>query len=78
MGSRQNPILVELTADEALVLFEWLARGNRSQKFDVEDQAEQRVLFDLEARLEKTLAAPFDPDYVNLLRDARTRVRDPE
>ena len=43
---------------------------------DFEDQAEQRVLWDLEAMLEKALVAPLRADYADLLATARERVRD--
>jgi hypothetical protein len=64
-----------LTQDEALVLFEWLANFNkREHEFD--DQAEQRVLWDLEAMLESELVEPFSPNYRDLVAAARKRVRD--
>ena len=68
-------VTLSLTQDEALVLFEWLANFNKRQhKFD--DQAEQRVLWDLEAMLESELVEPFSPDYRDLVAAARERVRD--
>jgi hypothetical protein len=45
-----DDILITLSQDQALVLFDWLARtGTRDQPAEFEDQAEQRVLWDLEA-----------------------------
>ena len=73
LGSR---VSIELTADEALVLFDWLARFNQGDKSTFEDIAEQRVLFDLESKLESSLALPFDPNYKGLLAKARNRLRD--
>lgn len=43
-----------------------------------EDQAEQRVLWDLEAALEKHLTEPLKSDYRERLEAARSRVRDSE
>jgi hypothetical protein len=68
---------ISLSKSEALVLFEFLVRIN--QKADegmFEDQAEQRVLWDLEASLEKQLSEPFRPDYSELINKARQEVRD--
>jgi hypothetical protein len=71
-------ISLELTDAEALVLFDWLARFNASDAHPFEDQAEQRVLWDLAAMLESRLVAPLSPDYKRLLSDARAAVRDRE
>jgi hypothetical protein len=75
---RGSRVSIELTADEALVLFDWLARFNQGDKSTFEDTAEQRVLFDLESKLESSLALPFEPNYKGLLADARNRLRDAE
>jgi hypothetical protein len=72
----EDRIRIELSTDEALVLFEFLHRYGDSDTLEVVDQAEQRVLWDVLALLEKTLVAPFDPDYNRLLAEARGRVRD--
>ena len=65
-------LMFTLTRDEAVVLFEWLARFNAKQDYQFEDQAEQRVLWNLES----TLVEPFKPDYDEVLASARSRVRD--
>lgn len=70
-------VQIELTGDAALVLFEWVSRFNKREDVEFEDQAEQRVLWDVEASLEAALAEPFSGDYDRLLADARERVRDP-
>ena len=67
---------LRLTGDEALVLFEWLTNFNASEG-GFADQAEQRVLWDLEASLERHLVSPLRDDYSALLAAARERVRDP-
>ncbi|MGD7708307.1 hypothetical protein [Microlunatus sp. Y2014] len=72
-----DEVSVGLSRDQALVLFEWLARtGAGDQPASFEDQAEQRVLWDLEAALEKVLTEPFKSDYRERLEVARSRVRD--
>jgi hypothetical protein len=74
----EEKVHLELSRDEALVLFEWLTRFNKADRRNFEDQAEQRVLWDIEAMLEAVLAEPFDPRYRELLAQARAKVRDPE
>lgn len=74
-----HEVSIGLSRDQALVLFEWLARtGAGEQPAAFEDQAEQRVLWDLEAALEAVLAEPFKSDYRDRLEAARGRVRDEE
>jgi hypothetical protein len=70
-------VSLKLSTDEALVLFEWITRFNQRADTTFDDQAEQRVLWDLEATLEAALAEPFRGDYRALLEAARARVRDP-
>jgi hypothetical protein len=69
-------VKIELTSDEALMLYDWLTRFNQRADTDFADQAEERVLFDLEAMLEKVLVAPLQSDYADLLVQARSHVRD--
>lgn len=68
---------LNLNQDQALVLFEFLWRFSDTDQLSIEDQAEQRVLWDLCCDLERQLVAPLKPDYKNLLEEARARVRDP-
>jgi hypothetical protein len=65
--------------DEALVLFEWLSRTDElTSDFGdlVEDQAEQRALWNLTCLLERVLIEPFQPEYQELVEQARSRFRD--
>lgn len=75
-GDSAEGVTLALTHDEALVLFEWLHSNEGKHGFS--DQAEQRVLWDLEASLERQLAALVSPDYARLLNEARSRLRDPQ
>jgi len=70
----ENPILVELSHDEALVLFEWLARNDG--KLPISDPAEQDVLWRVEGQLEKTLVEPLAANYADAVHAARVRIRD--
>lgn len=70
-------INIELTKEEAIVLFEFLCRFNESDDSSrFEDQAEQRVLWDIECILEKELSEPFRADYQEIVMKARKVVRD--
>lgn len=74
-----DEISFALSRDQALVLFEWLARtGNAGEPAAFEDQAEQRALWDLESALEAVLTEPLGVDYRAKLEAARGRVRDSE
>lgn len=73
----ERNVHLELSRDEAIVFFDWLTRFNKSGSA-FEDQAEQRVLWDLEALLESKLDEPFAPNYGELLARARSSVRDSE
>jgi hypothetical protein len=69
-------ISLELTRMEALVFFAFLRRYSERERLAIEDQAEQRVLWDLCAMLEGELTEPLSPDYGKLLAQARDSVRD--
>ena len=72
-----DKIKIGLTKDEAIVLFEFLVRFNKKDHDDLfDDQAEQRVLWDIECILEKELAEPFRSDYLDNVKRARDAVRD--
>ena len=70
-------VRIELSGSEALVLCSWLNRFNESGDATFEDQAEERVFWDLECSLERLLGAPLRQDHQAALRDARNEVRDP-
>ena len=76
MMTEEQHVLIELTHDEALVFFEWLAKHDGS--LPVEDPAEQQVLWRIEASLERVLVDPLSPDYQAVLAAARKRVRGEE
>lgn len=66
---------IQLTQEEAIVLFEFLSRFNEiddSSRF--EDQSEQRVLWDIECVLEKELSEPFQADFLEIVKKARETV----
>jgi hypothetical protein len=68
-------VVVRLSSDEALVLFEWLEGiGGRDDVYS--DQAEQRAVWDLAASLEPQVSALFSANYSQAVELARSRVRD--
>jgi hypothetical protein len=72
-----NGICINLTEDEALVLLEWLSKFNREEhSLLFQDRAEERILFDLEATLEKIVPEVFSPSYKDMLSKAREKIRD--
>jgi hypothetical protein len=73
----QSLVYVSLTQDQALVLFELLAREVEadSTALTLVDDAERIVLWNVEAQLEKRLDALIDPGYGNILERSREAVR---
>jgi hypothetical protein len=71
-----EPVQLKLTGDEALVLFEFLSRFDDEGSLAIEDQAEERALWNFHGQLQKQLAEPFHRDYKALLAAARDRLRD--
>lgn len=68
-----------ISNDEALVLLDFLARFNETEHSDIfEDKAEQQTLWVLERQLEKQLVEPFKPDYKDIIKVARNKIRNEE
>ncbi|MFL6227672.1 MAG: hypothetical protein ACJ741_02705 [Pyrinomonadaceae bacterium] len=76
MKMSDNQISIVLPHDEALVLFEFLSRFSEREKLQIEDPAEARALWNVQAALEELLTEPFTSDYQELVNQARQRVRD--
>ena len=72
----EDRIQLELSKDEAIVFFEFLSRFSDSETLEIEDQAEERVLWNLCCGLEGVLSGPFLATYGTVLKGARDRVRD--
>lgn len=67
---------INLKKDEAIVLFEFLARFSDDEILEIADQSEERVLWDIHCNLEKLLAEPFAENFAEILKSARENVRD--
>lgn len=74
--SEEDEIKISFTKDEALVLFEFLFRFSHFEKLNIEHQAEERALWNLECSFEKILVEPFKDNYEELLEEARERLKD--
>jgi hypothetical protein len=70
-----NQLVITLSSNEGLVLFELLARFCNDNKLSISDAAEARVLCDIHAQLESSLVQPLMPDYRKQLEDARESLR---
>jgi hypothetical protein len=68
-------VQVRFTANEALVLFEWLARTDEFLEKSFEHPSEQKVLWLLEGQLEK-LVPVFSPNYCDLVQQAKEQIGD--
>ena len=70
-------ITINLTKDQALVLFEFVSRINEQPDSNIfEDEAELFALSEVEGQLQKILDEPFRPDYNNIIEKARERIRE--
>ena len=63
-----------LNEDESLVLYEWLASNEEPGTLTQFSDAEQQVLWKIEAQLEKQLSVIFASDYKARVLDARARL----
>lgn len=75
-AENEDEVLLRLTKQEALVLFEFVARFSHDDKLGIEDQAERRVLWDICCLLESRLVEPLRLDYAEALAKARDALRD--
>jgi len=74
---RVPKMMIDLSEDEALVLFELLheyGSSDEGRELKVSHVAERNVLWALSAQLEKSLIAPFQTNYADLLSKARARI----
>ena len=72
----EGSVTLSLSRSQALVLFDFLSRFSEDQRLEIRDQAEQRVLWDMQADLESSLSELLAQDYTQHLEAARDEVRD--
>ncbi len=74
-----DKINIELSKEEALVLFEFLNKLSNGQTVvQYEDKSEEQVLAIIECILEKSLDEPFSKNYLELLQKAREKIKNKE
>ena len=78
MKDMTEKIKIELLNDEALVLFECLARLDETDSFPVQYHAEELAFWQLHGQLEMTLVEPFDPKYREIIAAAKARLMEKE
>jgi hypothetical protein len=74
--AQKDDVTVTLTSDEVVVLFEFLRRFSDTDTLSIEDQAEERALWNLCCIFEKTSVGPYDVSSTVALQAARDRLRD--
>ena len=65
---------LNITEDEALVLFEFFHMFGETDKLEFTHPAEYIALMKVAGQIDATTPAMFDPDYESLLGDARRRI----
>jgi hypothetical protein len=73
----ENKISLNLTREEAIVLFEFVTSLNKREDLSLfQDQSEERVFWDIEASLESVMDEIFDKNYIDILLNSRIKLRD--
>jgi len=68
-------VSINLTADEALVLFEWIVAREESTDPNGNPTPEDMALWAIKAALDRQLIEPFLPDYKDRVEAARLRLK---
>ena len=69
---KSNDYIIKLNNYEVLVFFDWLVKFVENN--EINDEAEQKILYDLECLLEFTLEEPFMENYKNLIHIAKKSI----
>ena len=69
---KSNDYIIKLNNYEVLVFFDWLVKFVENN--EINDEAEQKRLYDLECLLESTLEEPFMENYKNLIHIAKKSI----
>ena len=69
-----KPVQLDLTTDEALVLFERLSQLDKEDAIPAGDPAEQQAFWNLLASLEKALPEILQEDYAERVEAAKSRL----
>ena len=74
----EQDVNIRLTKAEALVLYDFLSRFSKEERLKIEDQAEERALWNAQCLLERELAELFLRNYGKIIEEARDLLRDKE
>lgn len=74
--NKSKNVCISLSEEEAIVFFDWLVRFNESDKNEFHHKSEEKVLWDLEAVLEKSNPIILVDDYKTKLLAAREKIKD--
>ena len=74
--TKEDVVNIALSKDEALVLFDFVWRFSQEDKLTIEDQAEERALWNLCCYFEKQLPEPFGNNFESLMQQAKDNLRD--
>lgn len=66
---------IKLSQDEALILYDWINKIAKNENIST-DIAERQVLWKVEAQLDKELDESFMSNYIELVKDAKGRIRE--
>ena len=69
---KSNDYIIKLNNYEVLVFFDWLVKFVENN--EINDEAEQKILYDLECLLESILEEPFMENYKNLIHIAKKSI----
>ena len=72
LTKKSNDYIIKLNNYEVLVFFDWLVKFVENN--EINDEAEQKILYDLECLLESTLEEPFMENYKNLIHIAKKSI----
>ncbi len=67
---------LDISKEEAIVLWNFLRRYSETDMLGTEDQAEQRALWNLECVLEKNVGSLYQEDWESALKSACEKIRD--
>lgn len=67
---------IELTNEEALILFHWLNNNERRDEV-FQDKSEQIIMWDIECQLENFLSEPHSDQYLQALKSAQNNIKRP-
>jgi hypothetical protein len=67
---------IEISEDDAIVLFEFFERFNEKEEFYFVHPAEYISLMKISAQIDKSTSAMFDENYGEILKKSRVRITD--